>query len=211
MPGFSIESVGGPSPTTESVRAHRWRVQIPTLRGQDLLEFYAQSCDRPISDSDRITLHHGINEIYMPGKYRWQPVVIKFYDVITSAGRMSDYLYRWWSQATYDIDRHRIVNNSNLKREVFIDLENGRGNAIVRYILYGAWPQKISPSNLDYTSNDVAQVAVTLSYDATKVLDNARLEASELSTSEARIADTLTRDRSGSLSFISLTSGGVTS
>ena len=42
---------------------------------------------------------------------------------------------------------------------------DGEGNTIWKYELYGCWPSKVSPSDLDYKSTDISSISMTLQID----------------------------------------------
>lgn len=225
MPGFNINdeistSDYGPSPTTETVRNHRWYITIPTMQANTVLKFHARNVGRPEVETDRVTIYHGVNEIYIPAKYRWSPIDITFYDVITSEYKLSAVLYYWWAKIMQDVDRHKFNkdgisavsdpasgnmiadNSTNYKRNINIELLNGRGQQIYEYVLYGAWPSLLSASALDYTNSEIGEVTVRISYDHAKLIDYRQYNS---------ISDTFTTDPlTGKNRYISPVPGSIT-
>ena len=80
MPGFNINGDGkGPSSLVEVVRTHRWRLEFLQIQGLRDIQQYALSCQRPSMEIDTIVMHNGQTRINLPGKYKWNPINVKFY------------------------------------------------------------------------------------------------------------------------------------
>lgn len=193
MPGFVIPnpelSPAGPRLETsrhhpgnriELGRAHRWLVRVYGLLGaeQDLAA-YAKTVGRPEFAFDKITVHQGQNEIYLPGKYRWSPIDIEFYELFSDTDQqdfteakspgetsnvISSILRKWWSEVTASYLTHRIRTGAG-KNRVDIYMTDGRGVPHHVYRLSGAWPMSVKGSPLDYTSSELSTVTLTLAFD----------------------------------------------
>ena len=163
MPGFTINGTGGgPSGVIEAARSNRWKVAI---LDDTQLNLVAHTCNRPTPEISPITMHHGQNEIYLPGKHRWSPVEIKFYEVVVGhKSNVTAEIYRWWSKDVIDVDNNVI--NRKAKKTVNIEMLDGFGVTIWKYKLIGAWPEKITPDAMDYGSSNILEIAITLRYDA---------------------------------------------
>jgi hypothetical protein len=175
MPGFIIDKeggmvIGGPLGKAEVARSNRWYVTIHQLEDARDMAFYAHTCDRPIVEFDRVVMHHGMNEIYMPGKIKWQPIEIKFYDRINDTDYHTSRVLFAWLNDIYNTQIHSLhsSNIKDLKREIDVRLMTGKGDVdtMWQYKLRGAWPIKITPTSLDYSLSDLAEVGVTISYDS---------------------------------------------
>lgn len=181
MPGFRINGEGygiagdGPFGKIEVARSHRYIISISSAKSDvqpiNDIRFYAHSCDRPNIEFDRIKIDHGINEIYIPGKVRWAPVEIKFYEVLDLDGEPNHdstaaALLRWRDTILYEKGQHiRDKNSDDIKSDVIIEMLNGGGATVWTYTLRGAWPIKITSSSLSYKSSDLAEISVQLHYD----------------------------------------------
>ena len=175
MPGFNINNAanaGGrrlPSATVETFRAQRWRVEFMDVRQLDDIILYAQSCQRPGVEIDTIIIHNRQNMIRLPGKYKWNPISIKFYEtILKSAGTTTlSALFDYWSNG-----RRAVVNyntntiNQDFRSNIKIYLDDGEGQEQHIYTLYNAWPSKVEPSELTYTSSDISTVNVIFNYDS---------------------------------------------
>lgn len=183
MPGFKMPDVpeckdiqGGAGPGSsagatipmEVARTHRYKVEIYNVNAgtQDSssVTFYASKVTRPILEIDRITIHHGQDEIYRPGKQRWQPVDITFYDVIEGSSVLPSKFLCEWRKDVVNFQKSRVVGPSVLLREVQISMLDENGSEVWLYKLIGAWPMNVSPSTLAFSDSSLAETTVKISY-----------------------------------------------
>jgi len=184
MPGFNICGSGkGPPGVVETARKHRWRFvalnkDFNNNGGLDLLIF-AYKATRPRPEIDKITMHHGQDEAYFPGKNRWAPITITFYEVLKQSGNFSfeqdfasvsmtdapaEAIYKWWGQAVINLQRSHIVTD-DVKKKCELDLLDGVGRAVWGYKMHGCWPSNVDPADLDYADSGILDVTFTLVYD----------------------------------------------
>jgi hypothetical protein len=171
MPGFNITVEGvvcrgdsTPANTSETSRRHRYILQVLQPLSRDLL-IVSHKCGRPTPEIDRIVMHHGQDEIYMPGKNRWLPIEISFYDVHSAGGtdNTAKEIYNWWSASVLDIEESAI--SQPFKRDGNLYLLDSAGRPVWEYQLLGTWPSKVSPDSLDYSDNSISEITVTLQMD----------------------------------------------
>jgi hypothetical protein len=168
-----------PSNVVEAARAHRWKLEviIPTLANtiknrttSDATKFtsYIKTCQRPSFEVDLITIHNQAEEIYRPGKYRWNPIDITFYEVVGSRSSLTNKtaseLHDWWKSSTALNHSQASVSSINSARLVIYEL-TGSGEVIRTYTLYGCKLIKNSPSDLDHTTSEINTTTVSVRYD----------------------------------------------
>jgi len=162
VPGFNIgqnNQVQQPGAAIETARQHRWK--FATLDPLKDILIYAHKSGRPKVEFDKATLHYQQDCVYFPGKQKWTPIEISFYHVITNVDTAYQ-IYQWWSTGVVNINRSQI----NLrKRTCTLEMLNGIGDAIYRYTMYGCWPSKVTPDELDYTSSKISEITFTLEMD----------------------------------------------
>ena len=165
LPGFNIGQKNQqqqPGATVETARQHRWK--FATLDALKEILIYAHKAGRPKVEFDRAHLHHIQDVLLFPGKQKWLPIDISFYHVITNTDAAYQ-IYKWWSTKVIDINRSRI----NLSKQTCtLEMLNGEGTSIYRYTMYGCWPSKVTPDELDYTSSKISEVTFTLEMDKSK-------------------------------------------
>ena len=188
LPGFNIPdgdsnliaNMYAPSNMVETARRHRWTLEFAvtdlSLPGQtdwtgtNWVTIFAHKATRPSLEIDSITVHHSQDEIYFPGKNRWAPIEISFYEILNNNGNeTAKYIYDWWSKSVIDIDRSRIASSRDLgpmaKRQCKLTQIDGMGTPIYEYVLFGCWPEKITPDDLDYSDSAIGEISMRLRYD----------------------------------------------
>lgn len=167
-----------PSHVVEVARAHRWVFRTLTpldvSTGDPNILVYAFKCGRPTVEIDEIKIFRGQQEIYRPGKHRWMPIEMTFYDVYEggdatkpesfyNAG-VARKIYKWWSETTLDAYENNVGRASTVYQNGALTMLDGYGKSVWRYKLFDIWPTKISPSDLDYSSTNLAEIVVTMRY-----------------------------------------------
>lgn len=172
MPGFNICGSGGensPPSTVETARDHRWEINIlqsAYFQFTNEILLFAHYADRPRPEIDDIKIHHGQDEIYLPGKNRWSPVDIKFYEIITNSENSVTSRINNWLQTVVDFRRSKIATiPANFKGICKAAQLDGDDTPVYEYQLLGCWPKKVTPSAMDYTSSKISEVTVTIVYD----------------------------------------------
>lgn len=178
-----------PSHTTETFRKYRYSATIFGLDETNSLTLYLESCGRPKLEFDKITIHHGQDEIYRPGKSRWAPITMSFYEAVgvdvgaianTGTARdaytwqVADRIYKWANRTVTRFGLQQETNPSNryssiqkaseFYKNVSIVVESGEGYKLREYFLYECWPSNITPSELSYSSNEIAKIELELTY-----------------------------------------------
>lgn len=167
-----------PSNTVETARKYRYRLEILEPLDEDFLLLYAYKITRPIIEFDTIVIHNGQGEIYRPGKNRWQPIEISFYERVygtfENAGtpdatgghnQAAKLIYDWWANSVLNINNSLHGPANGYQKPAEVAMLDGLGNPIWTYYLVNCWPSKVTPSDLSYTMTEIADITVTLTYD----------------------------------------------
>lgn len=148
-------------------RAHRYEIQIYGSGKTDFtnIRFYAHKVTRPNLEIDKIVIHHGQDEIYRPGKQRWQPIDISFYETLTEnyddvAKKLTE-----WRREVIDFKKSVIKPITELYKTIRIDILDSVGKSVWYYELLNAWPMAIQPSNLAYADSGLSEITVKVSMD----------------------------------------------
>jgi len=200
MPGFDIgvpdachEGIDGeytppknkreysPSNTEETARRYRYEFEVlepldRDTRGSTFLLLFAYKATRPTPEIDRITIHNGQDEIYRPGKNRWAPIEITFYERLAEESddqyydQAAELLFKWWGGTNYGlpggvIHLEQSLHGYNYKKPCQLAMLDGTGGMVWGYYLANCWPMKISPCDISYADTEIADITVTLSYD----------------------------------------------
>jgi hypothetical protein len=162
MPGFNIgdtTDAGSPRATVETRRRHRWRfTTLDPILNEILI--YAVRADRPRPVTEKITIHHGQDQIYIPGKNRWEPIDVAFYEIENPDA--ADKLLSWYKKV---INLPTAEINNSFKSQGKLEMLNGQGQATWEATLYNCWPVQITWDPLDYQQSDICVITATVSYD----------------------------------------------
>lgn len=186
MPGFNISVLGcndenafkedpafkGPSNLLETGRDYRFSLDIfePFGGREDGILLYLEKCERPSIEIDEIVIHNGQDEIYRPGKMKWKPISFTFYEVLKGEDSPNDNntagkIFELWSEKVLDLFNSRISPPNDLASDAQLSMLNGKGDPVWIYDMYRCWPTKVSPSDLDNSSNGISKITVTMRYD----------------------------------------------
>lgn len=193
MPGFNIKSkdwmtktcddgpnipgsvdYGGPSIYIETARVHRYLFEVFTPFGTkaDGILLYLTKCTRPTIEIDEIVIHNGQDEIYRPGKNRWQPLELTFYEVLRDnkdappdRSMTAEMMFKLWADKAIKLSRSSGFDPQSFCSDAQLDMLNGIGTPIWTYKIYRTWPIKISPSDLSYSSSNISEITATMRFD----------------------------------------------
>lgn len=172
MPGFNIGSTRvdqQPSATIELARQHRWR--FATLYPLKDILIYAYKSGRPKVEFDKAPIHHIQDVIWFPGKHKWSPIDIVFYNTVGNIDSAFK-IYEWWTNKVLDITRSQIYIEKQVctlellgGAEKNDDQEQPSTKAVYKYTMSGCWPSKVTPDELDYSGTNLLQITLTLEMD----------------------------------------------
>jgi hypothetical protein len=184
MPGFNIPRPGRQSAksygsnTQEAGRMHRFAVSI-TTEGADVsagqcfgpaVTFNVKSVTRPGVEYDEIIVHSGQSQIPLPGKDKFKPIEITFYEGLDSDGSrfkdmLTDGLHRSLPSLNYGAGYYWsgfLWGNYKFNMKIF-RLE-GRGNKYLTYSLFGCYVASLDPGDLSHTDNELSTTTATIKY-----------------------------------------------
>lgn len=166
MPGFQICGTGAgeaqANGKVETRRKYRWIMQITDMPGRAWA--YLKSANRPKLTLGTIEQHHNQEKIWHEGKTSWNDLTCSFYDVEQQPD-VSDSIYQWLGQSTYDITgatpQHPVV----YKKDLTLRMLDHNGGTTETWKYCHAWPFDVDWGNVDYTAEDLCEVAVVFKYD----------------------------------------------
>tara|TARA_R110000824_G_scaffold45962_6_gene132531 strand:- start:3293 stop:3823 length:531 start_codon:yes stop_codon:yes gene_type:complete len=161
------------SPEIEPKRQHRWALEITAL-GRSLV-VYLTKTDKPSLEINETEHKYFGHSFFYPGHLTWQPITCTFVDPFGDQGTTGQ-LKRWLARSGYAPPESGPQPQSISKRNAL-----GRGGNVVltqyntddagkpkpgeKWKLYNAWFQKINYGSLDYSSDAMVNVDVTIRYD----------------------------------------------
>ena len=161
MPGFKINNTGGEtSNEVETRRKHRWKftaISDSTVSAPVMI--LLMSASRPHATIEEAEMHHQQEKVWFAGKYSWEPITLVFYDAI-KAGKgggedVSEAMYKWFENVITVKDAD-VAEPGSYKKTATLEMLSGTGTtANETWKMFGAWPQDINWSDLDYTNTEI--------------------------------------------------------
>lgn len=191
MPGFNIPLNGachddnafqdesrfdGPDFLQETARKHRYRLELMQANGNPIfgsdgagILLYCYKCTRPTPEFDEIIIHNGQDEIARPGKNRWKPIEVTFYEVLRGnpgqfVDNCAELIYDWWARTMLSITTSTLSPPEQFLAQGRLTILDGVGIPVWEYNLLDCWPQRVTPSDMSYSDSDIADYTVTLRY-----------------------------------------------
>ncbi len=172
MPGFNIAPLGGgysaagPSNVLEPRRKHRWVFETigrgtGSFSQSELL--ILQSASRPTFKFEPVEMHHNQEVARFAGKQDWEPCTLTWYDIEQSPD-VSRGVYMW-IETVVNMHSIKVAHPSLYKRTASLLLLDGAGQSSEHWTLYGTWPETCNWQELDYTSNDILTLEVSMRFD----------------------------------------------
>ena len=157
----------------EPKRAFRFRVKSSGTigLGTDGNGYWwnAKKADKPsfVVNSNKYRLIN--HEINVPGIVSWNPITIELADV----GRTTDALMQQLGEIGYKPDNLTLDggigkgdgNGEGALFDLHIQQMNGIGEVIEDWTLQGAFISEMRLSTLDYSSDDIVSITLTITYD----------------------------------------------
>lgn len=167
MPGFKVDGEGnnlGDAPTnvTETKRKHRW--YFSTLEPVADILLYLQSASRPNFTFEEPEMHHNEEVVRFAGKRSWEAITMTWYDAVQPKD-VSSKLYDWVNGIVGSIPNADVNPPDEYKKEGNLEMLDGAGGSVEKWVLKGCWPQTINWGDLDYTSTDIQTCECTMRFD----------------------------------------------
>ena len=124
--------------------------------------YLVKAASRPSLDQGEVILDHINVERKLKGKTRWQDVSITLYDPIVPSGAQA---VMEWVRLHHESLTGRDGYSTQYKKDIRFNSLSPTGEIIEEWLLKGAFIQAANFNDLDFTSNDPADIELTLSYD----------------------------------------------
>lgn len=157
--------------SVEPKRSYRWIVNIGGIP-----QWIAKKVQKPnynITETEHTYINH---KFYYPGKVEWQPITLTLVDPIDpDASRTlqdilaaSGYHFPENPNDVTTISKSGAV--SSLGRVVISQLGAEGDDVVEEWLLTNAWIQSVNFGELDYESDDMTEIEITLRYDYAQLI-----------------------------------------
>jgi hypothetical protein len=148
-------------------RKFRWMFYITNVVGEGVNMLPPDKGARPSLSFKEIEAQHLNETIYFAGKPDWKPIQITLFDVNTNQNP----IFKWLKQQ-YDPcndagtwKRPRADPENGWKRDAKLEMYDGCGNVLEKWIIRNAWPNNVEWGDLDMGESAYVTVELTLRYD----------------------------------------------
>ena len=162
------------SSALEPKRQHRWLLQL----GKGLESYAVKTTDKPsftINESEHSFFGH---KFYYPGQVTWNEISVTLVDPIDPDASAA--LHRVLEMSGYKTPDSGDISNPMLDTvskeksvqaigpQIVLAQYDGENNEIERWTLYNPWVKDVKFGSLDYGSDDLVEIELTLRYDFAK-------------------------------------------
>jgi len=117
---------------------------------------------RPTITFDEVTLNHMNVERYVKGKGAWAELAVTLYDPIVPSAAQS---VMEWVRLSHESVTGRDGYSDFYKKDVTINVLGPVGDIVEEWTLKGTWIKTANFGDLDFGSNEPADITLALRYD----------------------------------------------
>jgi len=158
------------SPTTEPKRKYRWILNFGGTIGA-VEQYLIKNVTKPsfeISETEHKYINH---TFWYPGRVTWNEVELTLVDPVSpdasaqmlKALKHSGYEYPLNPNTTQTISKANATEA--ISRFTISQLGANQGEVIEEWVLKNAWISKVNFGELDYESDDLVEISITVRYD----------------------------------------------
>jgi len=158
------------SPNRDPKRAYRFLVNLAAFDGG--ATWYAKSATKPkfnVSNAEHKYINHTFN---YPGRVTWEPITITIVDPVDpNAARQAAELlqasgyYIPANENTKTTTINKKDATEALKRVEITQIGEDNTDILEKWVLNNAWVESVNFSDLDYESDDLSTIELTIRYD----------------------------------------------
>lgn len=143
-------------------RKHRWLFIIDDISASGANSLPPSKSARPNISFKEIEAQHLNETVYFPGKPDWKPVTLTLYESRNGQNPVFD-----WLKDVYDPQQGKYVPSCDKfkKPDARLELYDGCGNVLEKWVYEAIWPQSVEFGDLDMTTSDLVVCELTMRYD----------------------------------------------
>ena len=124
--------------------------------------YLIKTANRPSISFEEVELNHMNVKRWVKGKGTWQTMQITLYDPIVPSAAQS---VMEWVRLSHESVTGRDGYSDFYKKDVVINVLGPVGDKVEEWTLKGAWIKEATFGDLDWSTNDVIGISLTLKYD----------------------------------------------
>jgi hypothetical protein len=119
---------------------------------------------RPSINFKEMEAQHINETIYFPGKPEWKPISLSLYDLKKNKNVVIDWIKKIYDPSIDKFNWNPSADGFKIP-ECRLEMYDGCGNTIEKWVLENVWPQSIEFGDLDMSSSEVVTIDLQLRYD----------------------------------------------
>lgn len=150
------------------MRKFRWLFFIDGVSDDGTTALPPDKGARPSLNFKEIEAQHLNETIYFAGKPDWKPITLTLFDLKTNGNPIFKWLKEQYEpcQDKGTWKRPSVSDaGGGWKRTARLEMYDGCGNVMERWVYRNIWPNNIEWGDLDMSNNDYVTVELTLRYD----------------------------------------------
>lgn len=144
----------------EPLRKNRWLLRFPADLG--IQEWWCKSASRPHIQQEGKAIEFLNTETYVVGRYKWATIQVTLRDPI---GPSASQAVMEWVRLHSESVTGRQGYAAGYKRDVELEMLDPTGVVVSKWILKNVMVTDADFGNLDYSSDDLAEITMTLQMD----------------------------------------------
>ena len=124
--------------------------------------YLIKTAGRPNISIGEVALDHINVKRYVKGKAEWQPITVTLYDPIVPSGAQA---VMEWVRLHHESVTGRDGYSDFYKKDITFNVLGPVGDKVEEWTLKGAFITEANFNELDFSSSEVADIALTLQYD----------------------------------------------
>lgn len=144
----------------EPKRKNRWVIEFPV--GTEIAEWMVQTASRPTASIGEVEIPFMNTSTWVAGRSIWDTIDVTFIDCIgpSTAQKVMD-----WIRECIEYSTGRMGYATNYKKQVTLKMLDPAGQTVEQWTLEGAFITNASFGDLDMSSEELADISVTIRFD----------------------------------------------
>lgn len=143
----------------DPILSFRFKIQFSSLAD---VTFYGKAVNLPTIDNSPLTFEYGNTQIKVKGKTKWNDVTLTMY----AYEKMTmEQLWDYMNVLHQDISKGEDKYGDDYKKDIQIQLLSPADIPIATWTLVGAFAGSINFGDLDWSTEEVVQPTMVISYD----------------------------------------------
>lgn len=144
----------------EPKRKNRWIIEFPADLG--FSEWMVQTANRPTVSVGETEIPFHNTSTWIAGRSTWEPIDITFIDTI---GPSASQKVMEWVRQCVEHSTGRMGYATNYKKQLILKMLDPAGIPVEKWVLYGSFITNSNFGDLDMSSEDLADVTITVRFD----------------------------------------------